>query len=238
MRNLIKGPVALGLLDEIEAKLGYTIPVIYTPPGKRPSERTYSMGKNAEGWSLIIAEGLIINDRVLVHELLHIQLIVEGWPSLSFAAPESTPDYSALLDCYKWINSLIAHIEVWPRSIALGFNITPHESRQYEEGTIQPLEAGRPPEYYYPPNLHTGRLALDLASVLLSRCRKDTKKHLLKLQGKDRVLDSAFHIAFQIETLFGTPPKITSDEYLEKFQAIARLVGAPQLNQFVTPDNN
>ncbi len=118
--NCPLSPPVSALLDEIEAGLGYGLPLRLFAPGH--GRGSYAASGIFEGtYQVFVHPRTRLTDALVCHELLHIKLFLEGWPQYGFDPPEHSLEAEKIL-LAEYVGSMLEHLEIRPRMVALGID--------------------------------------------------------------------------------------------------------------------
>jgi hypothetical protein len=162
------------MLEEIEKFLGYPIKAEPMPLGYQKLASCSINFSPERGWCLWYIPETKANQALYCHELSHLVLLIEGWPSFIVDTPIPKEDYR--INTIHMLTNLVSHIEVWKMVRLLGFDETTYFDPGLQE-LIQLVESGHLLIGAYPTTILPCRAAY-LAQGLLGPAESETQMRL------------------------------------------------------------
>lgn len=222
MRNYIKDKALHGALDKIEAALCYRIKAEQI--SESDAEYTFYQMNNRDGrWVFECVLNTQIPQEGICHELSHMKMILEHWPLIG--VDRNQPDYHPALDTlWFMLKTLCEHVEVHRLMAEEGYSDEKHDSEEVLTmlaGGVAARFAGASDPSGFVPYFVVARLA----NALLSQAHPDLKKRLEATAA--RICPREYEESRDILALFGNPPSITQDNYLDKILGMCRILHLP-----------
>jgi hypothetical protein len=119
MHRFIKNPINARILSIVERKLGYSISACEMS-AEQAAMFECAVQPLPNGWTFLYQPASTISESSLCHEMMHVCLWIEGWPTFSRHKSIQKNSYEHLI-CVNLLNT-IQHIVVWERVARLGFD--------------------------------------------------------------------------------------------------------------------
>ena len=172
--DLIQDSSLLSLLEVIEAYYGYKIKAKpLSADHKQQAIMSISVDKNGQ-WTILYDDNSAIKPQIFCHEMMHMVLWIEGWPSFSLNL-KMPFFYSYQFELSQTISNLVLHPQVWNLVAQYGYD----ERGCYETNrTILSLKNDDKPPILMAEKIATAFCSVSIAQGLLQPEFEETKDEL------------------------------------------------------------
>lgn len=174
MRNFIESKKLLPIIDFLEDFFGYQIE---SAPlnGLDAVNNVCGVQRDNGKWRFLFLHNEPPSQINICHELLHLCLIAEGWPSMKMEANLLHPICSY---CLSILATLPQHVIVWARGNELGFSESENWTKETQSVLIPEISRSPSPDPHIPETWQDAYYALRLSQALLSPARNTVKQNL------------------------------------------------------------
>jgi hypothetical protein len=167
----------LTFIDIVEKQLGYQIQI--SPLSKEEFDMMpCGVQLRDKKWTFLYFPGESYTSSLLCHELMHIVLEIEGWPTFSLHI--DTQKFSDTKYISGVLSNLFPHAEIWKRGIQLGFSESNTWNEDIDKNIVPKVNKKLLAAKSARPELQIQYQATCLAYALLSPASRPVKRRLKK----------------------------------------------------------
>lgn len=221
-----------GLLDEIEVWCAHSIETALFPGANEERDVLAAIGKVGGRYYLFGHQDTVLNDEIVAHELLHLQLCKEGWPEFVEGKKEGKL-WDQEVKLSSCLLSMLEHCEVRPRMMRMGLNPRLELEGVARSSSLQLLRKGRLGIQYHA-KLRTAAAAMLVANSLLFPYLEEDAGELREYAANNH--PRIFEKSEELLDLLGSPPTVAATSIKGQLQKSSTILGLKK--NILVPDRS